>query len=476
MERKKMTESSPLASIFGDLYPYKGRFEPSSRIPEKGRDPEEIYKELLTIAEEEDKLWDTGLISGTMYHGGKEHYAFLNRVFSLYSYVNLLQRDICPSGTKFESEIISMVARLLHGEAVKDFNPNDDVCGTVTSGGTESIFNGVYIHREWAREEKGILEPEMVVPITIHPAFHKAAHYLGIKMISVPVDHNFEVDVEAIREEITPNTIALAGSAGNYPYGVIDPLEKLSDLAIKHQIGLHVDGCLGGFILPWIEKLGYNLPPFDFRLPGVTTMSCDTHKYGYALKGTSTLLARNHNLLRYQFFSVGDWPGGLYASPTVQGSRSGGLSAATWAAMVTMGEEGYLNAAKLIMDTANKIRFGIAEIPEIKIAGKSTFVVGMISDQVNMYHVNDYLISKGWRMNGCQNPPGFHFCVTLRNTLPGVAEAFINDLRDGVAYAKNPPQPFPKSGALYGLAGSIDGQAILKQGMLDFIEATYDEV
>jgi glutamate/tyrosine decarboxylase-like PLP-dependent enzyme len=346
----------------------------------------------------------------------------------------------------------------------------------VTSGGTESIYNGVYIHREWARQEKGILEPEMVVPVTIHPAFFKAAHYLGVKMIPVPVDGNFEADVEAMRAKITPNTMALAGSAGNYPYGVIDPLEKLSDLALEHKIGLHVDGCLGGFILPWIEKLGYDIPPFDFRLPGVTTMSCDTHKYGYALKGTSTLLVRNHRLLRYQFFSVGDWAGGLYVSPTVQGSRSGGLSAATWAAMVTMGEEGYLKAAKLIMDTANKIRIGIAGIPEIKTTGKSTFVIGMISDQVNMYHVNDYLISKGWRMNGCQNPPGFHFCITLRNTLPGVAEAFVKDLRDGVAYAKDPPQPFPKSGALYGLAGSVDGQAFLKQGMLDYIEATYDEV
>jgi sphinganine-1-phosphate aldolase len=471
-----MTESSPLASVFGDLYPYKDRFEPYSSIPEKGREPEEIYNKLHTIAEEEDKFWETGLISGTMYHGGKDHYAFLNRVFSLYSYVNLLQRDICPSGTKFESEIIAMVAKLLHGDAVKDYNPQDEVCGTVTSGGTESIFNGVYIHREWAHTEKGILEPEMVVPITIHPAFHKAGHYLGIKMISVPVNNNYEADVEAMRDKITPNTIAIAGSAGNYPYGVIDPLGKLSNLAIEKNIGLHVDGCLGGFILPWIEKLGYDIPPFDFRLPGVTTMSCDTHKYGYALKGTSTLLVRNHKLLRYQFFSVGDWAGGLYASPTIQGSRSGGLSAATWAAMVTMGEEGYLKAARLIMDAADKIRQGIATIPEIKIAGKSTFLISMISDEVNMYHVNDYLITKGWRMNGCQNPPGFHFCVTLRNTLPNVAENFIRDLRDGVAYAKDPPQPFPKSGALYGLASSIEGQAFLQQGMLDFIEATYDEV
>lgn len=471
-----MTKSSPLESVFGNLYPYKDRFETYSQIPEKGRTTEDILNELKTIAGEEDKAWETGLVSGTMYHGGKEHYAFQNQVFSLFSYINLLQRDLCPSGTKFKSEIVSMVAKLLHGEAVKDYNPQDDVCGTVTSGGTESIYNGVYIHREWAHEEKGILEPEMVVPVTIHPAFFKAGHYLGIKMISVPVDANFEADVEAMRAKITPNTIALAGSAGNYPYGVIDPLEKLSDLALEHKIGMHVDGCLGGFILPWIEKLGYDIPPFDFRLPGVTTMSCDTHKYGYALKGTSTLLARNHKLLRYQFFSMADFPGGLYLSPTIQGSRSGGLSAATWAAMVLMGEEGYLKAARSIMDTADKIRLGIAGIPEIKIVGKSTFVIGMISDMVDMYHVNDYLITKGWRMNGCQNPPGFHFCITLRNTLPGVAEAFIKDLRAAVEYAKNPPQPFPTSGALYGLAGTIDGRAILKEGMLDFIEATFGEV
>ena len=369
-----------------------------------------------------------------------------------------------------------MVAKMLHGDAVKQYNPQDEVCGTVTSGGTESIFNGVYIHREWAREEKNIYQPEMVVPVTIHPAFHKAAHYLGIKMISVPINGDFEADVDAMQAQITPNTIAIAGSAGNYPYGIIDPLEKLSNIALEYKIGLHVDGCLGGFILPWIERSGYDIPPFDFRLPGVTTMSCDTHKYGYALKGTSCLLVRNHKLLRYQFFSVSDWPGGIYCSPTVQGSRSGGLSAATWAAMVSLGEEGYLNAAKLIMDTANKIRHGISEIPEIKIAGKSIFVIGMLSDQVDMYHVNDYLISKGWRMNGCQNPHGFHFCITLHNTLPGVAESFIKDLRDGVAYAKDPPQPFPKSGALYGLAGTVDGQGFLKQSMLDFIEATYDEV
>jgi sphinganine-1-phosphate aldolase len=463
-------------SIFGDMYPYRDRYDTYAKIPEKGRDQEETLRELSAIAEEEDQKWETGLVSGTMYHGGKEHYAFLNRVFSLYSYVNLIQRDMCPSGTKFESEIISMTGKMLHGDAAKDHNPEDDVCGTVTSGGSESIYNALFVYREWARKEKGITQPEMVVPNTIHPAFFKSGHYMGIKLIPAPVNENFEADVEAMRAKITPNTIAIAGTAGTYPHGVIDPIEKLSDLALEHKIGLHVDGCLGGFILPWVEKIGYEIPPFDFRVPGVTSISCDTHKYGYALKGTSVVLYRNKKLLRHQFYTIADWAGGLYASPTVQGSRSGGLSAATWAAMVTIGEEGYLQAARAIMETSDKIRAGIAEIPEIKILGKSTFLIAMASDEVDIYHVNDYLIRKGWRMNGCQNPPGFHFCITLHNTLPGVAEAFVKDLKDAVTYAKDPPQAMPTSGALYGLTLSADGRMMVEEGMLSYIEATYDEV
>ena len=469
-------KESQSTNIFGDMYPYRGRFKSYAEIPATGCEQEDIYQELAAIAEEEDQKWETGLVSGTMYHGGKEHYAFLNRVFSLYSYVNLIQRDMCPSGTKFESEIISMTAKMLHGDAVKDHNPEDDICGTVTSGGSESIYNALYVYREWGREEKGITQPEMVVPTTLHPAFFKSGHYMGIKVIPVPVNENFEADVQAMREEINENTVAVGGSAGSYPHGVVDPIEKLSDLALEHKIGLHVDGCLGGFILPWVEKLGYDVPRFDFRVPGVTSISCDTHKYGYALKGTSVVLYRSKKLMRRQFFSIADWPGGLYASPTVQGSRSGGLSAATWAALVTIGEQGYMKAARAIMDTSDKIRAGITNIPEINILGKSTFLISMASDVVDIYHVNDYLARKGWRMNGCQNPPGFHFCITLRNTLPGIAEAFVSDLKEAVAYAKDPPQPLPVSGALYGLTMTADGKSMVKEGMLSYIEATYDEV
>ncbi|MBN1149051.1 MAG: aspartate aminotransferase family protein [Anaerolineales bacterium] len=467
-----MSEESSSAGPLGDLHPYKNRFETFSQLPQQGRDFEEIYDVLKTMADLENQKWAQGQVSGTYYHGGLEHYDRLNHIFNLFSHVNLLQRDLCPSGTKLESEITAMVARMLNGEAAKAANPRDEVCGSVTSGGTESILNAMLVYREWGRE-KGITQPEVVAPTTIHPAFLKGAHYLGIKLIRTPVNADYEADVQAMRAQITPNTVALAGSAGNYPYGVIDPLPALSELALEHGIGMHVDGCLGGFILPWIEKLGYDIPPFDFRLEGVTSMSCDTHKYGYALKGTSVVLYRNEKLRRFQYFSCADWSGGVYGSPTFQGSRSAGLSAATWAAMVTTGEAGYLEHARAIMTAADKIRAGIARIPELKIFGKSTFVIAVTSDVVDIYHVNDYLASKGWRMNGCQNPPGFHFCVTLRQTLPGVAESYIDDLAAGVEYAKNPPQPFPMSGAIYGLAGTLEGQETLSQLIYAWLDATY---
>jgi sphinganine-1-phosphate aldolase len=322
---------------------------------------------------------------------------------------------------------------------------------------------------------EGITQPEVIAPETIHPAFLKSAHYLGMKVIRVPVTADYEADVEAMRARITPNTVAFAASAGTYPHGVVDPIGKLSEIALEHNIGLHVDGCLGGFILPWIEKLGYDVPPFDFRNPGVTSMSCDTHKFGYGLKGTSTVMFRNKDFRRYMFFAQDDWPGGIYVSPTVQGSRSGGLSAATWAAMVSMGEEGYMKAARAIMDASDKIRAGVAKIPELRIMGRRpTFLISITSDVIDPYFVNDYLAGMGWRMNGCQKPAGFHFCLTLRQSLPGVAEKFVEDLAAAVQFAKDPPYETPKSGFLYGMGSTADGREILQMGMKSFVEAWYD--
>jgi glutamate/tyrosine decarboxylase-like PLP-dependent enzyme len=236
-----------------------------------------------------------------------------------------------------------------------------------------------------------------------------------------------------------------------------------------------VDGCLGGFILPWIEKLGYKVPLWDFRVPGVTSISCDTHKYGYSLKGTSTVNFRNKELRRYMYYTQDDWPGGVYASPTAAGSRSAGLSAAMWAAMVCMGEEGYLDAARRIMDTADKIRLGIQGIPELTVFGRnSTFLIAIGSDVVDPYFVQDHLEKKGWRMNGCQNPAGFHFCITLRQAQPGIAERYVRDLRDAVEFAKHPTYEVPKTGFLYGMGSSADGREMMNLGMKGWLDASYE--
>ncbi len=445
--------------------PYKGRFQSYERLPARGRDKDDILSELRTISEEENSKWKNGKVSGTYYHAGVDHRAFQNSVFSLYSHINVLQVDLCPSMSKFESEIISMTARMLNGDAVKTNNPEDEICGSVTFGGSESIMLAMKVYRDRGRVEKNITEPEIILPITAHPAFHKAGEYFGMKMVLAPVDESdYRVIPGEVEKLINKNTVAIVASAGNYPYGLIDPMDKLSDIALKHDIGFHIDGCLGGFILPWVEKLGYRVPVFDFRLPGLTSMSADTHKFGYGLKGNSVVLYRNLKLRRYQFFQMAHWPGGIYASPSMTGSRSGGLTASTWATMVYLGESGYLEAASAIMKIADRIKERVESIRELEIIGKPTFLISFRSKEIDIFHVNDYMISKGWRFNGLQNPPAIHFCVTMPQTfVPGIADALVEDLKDGVEYAKSKTGTAARSSALYGMSGSIEGRSQLVQ-------------
>lgn len=435
----------------GGTHPYAERYGVLDAIPEKGRPREAVLRELREMAEEEDGFWQTGQCSGTMYCGDMEHYAFLNEAFSYYSHVNALQRDICPSATRFESEITAMALDLMHGEAAHGEGPDARPCGSVTSGGTESIITAVLMYRDRARKEKGITQPELVLPETAHPAFEKGAHLFGLEVVHVPIDPETTlVDLEALRRSVTPNTVAIVGSAGNYPYGTIDPIESLSEIALEHGVGLHVDGCLGGFILPWGERLGYDVPVFDFRLPGVTSISADTHKYGYGLKGTSVLLCRDRALRRYQYFATPQWPGGKYASPGIAGSRSGGLLASAWASMVSLGQEGYLRYAKSIFETSFAMQEAVHSHPELKMMGKPTFCFSFSSDRFDIYHVNDFMKARGWRFNGQQYPNAIHMCVTRPQTQPGVVERFTKDLADAVPYALDPPNEKPISGAIYG--------------------------
>ncbi len=457
-------------------HPDPGSFPTHPRLPAQGRPAGELLAELESIARQEDARWRTGKISGTYYHGGDEHRTFLNRVFSLFSHVNVLQSDLCPSMARFESEIVSMTAQLLGAEAAAAGEPAHRVVGSVTSGGSESIMLAMKVYRDRGRQEKKIADPEIVIPATAHPAFLKAGQYYGIRMVRVPVGPpDFRVEPAAVQSALGPRTVAIAGSAGNYPYGLVDPLQDLSDIALKHDLGLHVDGCLGGFILPWIERLGHPVPTFDFRLPGVTSISADTHKYGFGLKGSSVLLFRNRELRRYQFFQVPDWSGGLYASPTSAGSRSGGLTASTWASLVRLGEAGYLEAARAIMRVAAEIREAVQSIEELILIGEPTFLVSFRSEAVDVLHVNDFMRGQGWRFNCLQLPPALHFCVTMPQTLvPGLGQSFAADLRQAVHYAKSRAGTPAQSSALYGLAGSVEGNRAASELMLSYLEALYD--
>ncbi len=447
-----MNEMRNDPEMVDSLFPYREKYTVNRKMPEKSMPKEEVLKQIKEMHAEESKPWKNGKISGSFYHGDQDHYDFLNEAFGYYSQVNSIQRDVCPSLTKYEGEIIAMALDIFNGDAVNKRNPEEKACGSLTTGGTDSIFQSVYVHREWG-VEKGITQPEIVLCTTAHPAFFKAAHYLNMKAVTVGVDENWQADVADMESKINSNTVMLVGSAGNYGRGIIDPIEKLSDLAVKHNIGLHVDGCLGGWILAWAEPLGIECPVFDFRLPGVTAISADTHKYGYALKGTSTVLFSNENLRRYQYHCEVDWPGGVYVSTGFNGSKSGGLFAATWAAMMHYGKEGYMKRAKGIFEVNAKLKNVVRSIPELKLFGDSLFMTAIGSDAFNIYHVNDYLKTKGWRMNGQQHPNGFHFCVTGPQITNGnIVEDFETDLKAAVEYAKA-QKGDPKSAAMYGGAG-----------------------
>ncbi len=461
------------ANVFAGARAYRERYGVNRRMPDKGRPHDEIMRELREMADAEDVFWQTGRCSGSLYRGNMEHYGFLNEAASLYSHVNALQRDICPSASRFESEIIAMTLDMMHGDAV----PGGTACGAVTQGGTDSIMSAVLAHRERARRRSTRRDVTMILPVTAHPAFEKAAHLFGIDVIPAPIDpRTTQVDVDFVRAHIDERTILLVGSAGNYPYGTIDPIDRLSELAIERGVGLHVDGCLGGFILPWGEALGYEIPVFDFRLPGVSSISADTHKYGYGLKGTSVVLYRDKDLREGQYFVSEMWPGGKYFSPGLAGSRPVGLLAATWASMVSLGREGYLELARAIFETSFAMQKAVRSHAELRMMGVPTFCFSFTSDAFDIYHVNDFMRGRGWRFNGQQYPNAIHMCVTGPQTQPGVVEAFTTDLREAVDYAHHPSRETPASGAIYGgIPTDVpEAQQFLRRTLIEIIDRMHD--
>ena len=463
-----------LAGLEGPLKPYRGEVASFPRLPEHGLGAGEVLATVEDLAARERSRWHDGQASGAVYHGGDDHVAFLDRVYAAASQVNPLHADLWPSGAKFEAEIVAMTAALLGGDpGIGD--PARQVVGTVTSGGTESILLAMKAYRDRARApaRRRITRPEVVAPATAHVAFDKAAQYFGIRLVRVPVGPDLRADVAAMRRAMTRRTVALVGSAPSFPHGVVDPIEELAAVAAERGVGFHTDACLGGFVLPWARRLGYQVPAFDFSVPGVTSMSADTHKFGYAAKGTSVVLYRGTELRSHQYFTATDWPGGLYLSPTLAGSRPGGLSAACWAAMVATGDDGYLEATRRILETGAAIRDGIAAIPRLRVLGDPLWVIAFDAATLDIYRVLEQMTARGWSLNGLHRPPAVHLCVTLRHTEPGVADRFLADLRASVAEVESQPAGEQGMAPVYGLAATLPFRGVVHDLLKRYLDLLY---
>ena len=418
-------------------------------IPTQGRDHEQLLLEMTGFGTQ-DADYRGGHTWSMVYYAGDDHSEFLKSAHNLYFSENGLNPMAFRSLKRMESEVVQMTAGMLNGPPT--------TVGAMTSGGTESILMAVKTWRDRARAKwPWIRRPNVVCPVTIHPAFDKAAHYFGVKLRKVPVGEDGIVRVRDLKRLINRNTILIAASAPQYATGAVDPIPELGALALGRGIPLHVDGCFGGFIQPWLERIGVDMPVFDFRVPGVMSMSADAHKYGYAAKGASLILYRDMDAMKHQFFVSVDWPGGIYASPTIAGSRPGGCISAAWASLMAMGEDGYIALASEAWSATERLRAGIRAIEGLKILGTphSTIVTYASDDpSIDIYAIADLLQENGWATDRQQLPPAIHCTVNASNS--PVLDAYLEDLGDAVSLVRaNPSLAREGEAAMYGLMAKV---------------------
>ena len=360
------------------------------RIPASGLRKEEIF-ERLEAYRAADMNWREGRTWAYVYDPGPKAEEVIKRAYMMYLTENALDPTVFPSALRLENELVAMARAHLNGD--------DEVVGNFTSGGTESIMLAVKTARDYSRARRPeIHEPEMVLPVTAHAAFHKAAHYLCLKPVVVPVDpETFKADPEAVRGAITANTILLVGSAVSYAHGVVDPIRELGQVALEHGLLLHVDACMGGFLLPYFRRLGAPVVDFDFSVPGVTSISMDLHKYAFAAKGASIVLYRSKALRRHQIYTGAQWTGYTVVNPTVQSTKSAGPLAAAWAVLHFIGDDGYLEIARQVMDATRKIAAAIDQMEDLRVLGRPEMnLVAFTSDTVSVFDMIDLMKERGW--------------------------------------------------------------------------------
>lgn len=412
--------------------------------------------------------WRDGRVSGAVYYYDPKLVEFVQQVYGKASYTNPLHPDIFPGVCKMEAEVLRMTINLFHGDS--------DACGAMTTGGTESLIMACKAYRDFAAYERGVSKPNIVMPVTAHSGFDKAAQYLGLYVKTVKLNpESWTVDLDAMEKAINGNTIMLVGSTPNFPYGTMDDIEGIARLGVKYNIPVHVDACLGGFLIAFMKRAGYKLPPFDFTVPGVTSISADTHKYGFAPKGSSVILYSHGKYLKHQYTVTTDWPGGIYGSPSVNGSRAGGVIAATWATMLRFGEDGYTEATKAIIDTTRYVEQGLRKIKGIFLFGTpATSVIAIGSKVFDIFLLSGALSELGWNLNNLQFPSGVHICITYMHTKEGVADKLMKDVVEQVEIImRDPKQPVEGKMAMYGMAQSLSDRSLVGDLTREYLSAMY---
>ena len=403
-------------------------------FPSTGSPVDEVVRELGS-KKDGDVRWAEGRTFGLVFDGGDEVREVAERAARLFLHENALNTSAFPSLGEIQSELCGWTAELLHGPA--------GTAGFLTSGGTESILCAVEAARERARSERSVVDPEIVLAESAHAAFHKGAHLFGLRTRVVPVTDAWTVDLDAMADAIGPKTALVVASAPQYPQGVVDPVAEIAELAASVGASCHVDACRGGCVLPFaaIEApAAWGSPPWDLAVEGVTTISADLHKLGYAPKGASVILHRSRQLRRYQTFDFDGWLGGRYVTPNLQGTRSGLPMAAAWAVVRHLGMDGYRRLVRSTIEAADRIRAGVRAVDGLTVPGDPRHhLLSITSDpscgeSIDVFALGDAMAARGWHHDRQGPPDGLHLTVSAGNA-PIVAE-WLEDLAEAVIEAR----------------------------------------
>ena len=427
---------------------------PRPIIIEKGMNEEQVIQEFEKMKDLCSFNYSQGQVSGAVYSKTPELDRLYPKIYNYFGKSNPLHTNVFPAIRKMENDLVKMMINFFQG--------SQDIVGCFTGGGTESILLACKTYRDRGKE-MGITKPNMIVSSTAHCAFHKAAKYYEIELVSIPCLKNGKFDVSKLNQTINSNTIMVVASAPNYNLGIIDPVIEMGVICYRNKVGLHVDCCMGAFLINFTQEL------YNFQVLGVTSISADYHKYGQTPKGASVIMYENRDLMKYQYYIYENWSGGVYATSTLLGSKNGNIVALTWAAVMFLGLETYREKYHQIINNTKYLKSHIEDIPELFIYGEPKLnIVALGSNKININILGEKLKKERWNINMIQNPDGFHFCVTDYHTSE-VIDKFIQKVRELIP---NIPDSKTKSKCIYGTMKSVKDGDIVKDIVAEYLHIT----